>query len=490
MGLTESAGKEQPGAAPPRRVSLGWTLGLTSLATFMVALDALVVITALPSIGIDFKASVSTLQWTINAYGLTWASGIITAAALGDRFGRRRVFISGVALFTLASAACAIAPNMGVLIASRAVQGFGAAIILPLSLTILAAVFPPEKRSTMIGIWGGIGGLAVALGPLVGGVLTQDLNWHWVFWVNVPIGAAVLLFSTLKLVESHGPQGRLDLPGVVLAAAGAVAIIWALVQSSGVGWSSPEVIGGLVGGFVLIGAFVYWEGRAPQPMLPLRLFRNKAFSAANITSFAMTGALVSSCLYLTEYFQSVRGDTPLNAGVRLLPMLAMPLFVTPLAGVVAGKVGPRTLIVGGLLIECVGLGWFAAIASTSVGYSLLIIPMVLTGIGLSLALATTPTAALGAVQQADMGKASGVNSTLTRFGGAFGVAITTAAFAASEHIGSPSGVMDGIRPALLACAGFALIGALSGLAIRRAANPPVPPQMKSPSAPTPVAVDD
>jgi EmrB/QacA subfamily drug resistance transporter len=432
----------------------------------MCALDALVVVTALPTIGHDLRASQSTLQWTVNAYGITWAAFMITAAALGDRFGRRRMFTAGVALFTASSVACALAPDMGTLIAARAAQGVGAATVLPLSLTILAGVFPPERRGTMIGIWGGIGGIAIAAGPLIGGGLTQALSWHWIFWINAPIGVAVLALSGLRLAESQGPGRRLDLPGAVLVSAGAAALIWSLARTSGLGWGNAEVVGGFVAGTALVAGFIWWEGRAPEPMVPLGLFRNLGFTAANATSFLMTGALLSAGVYVSVYLQFVHGDSPLRAGVHFLPMMAAPLFVAPLSGMLSDKVGRRVLIVSGLVVEGVGLSWFAVVGTAAAGYGALVPPMVLAGVGLSMAQTTTPTAALGAVPPAEMGKASGVNGSLTRFGGAFGVAVTTAVFAAKEHLGTPAGVASGIRPALYVAAAMAGLGAVAGLAIR------------------------
>ena len=472
MGLTESA--------RPRVASQGWTLGLTCMAYFMCALDGLVVVTALPAIGHDLHASASTLQWTVNAYGITWAAGMITAAALGDLFGRVRMFLIGLVVFAAASAACAMAPSMGVLIAARAVQGVGASIILPLSLTILAGVFPPERRGTIVGIWGGIGGLAIAAGPLVGGALTQSLNWHWVFWINVPIGVVVAVLATVRLVESRGPGRRLDAPGVVLVTVGAASLIWALARTGEVGWGSPQVIGGLVVGVVMVAGFIFWESRAPEPMLPLRLFRSVSFSAANATSFLMSAALLAAGVYVSLYFQYVRGASPFGAGLRFLPMMAMPLMVTPLAGALSDRVGQRLLIVTGLLVEGVGVTWFAVVATTSTGYGQLVVPLLLAGIGFAMALMTTPTAALGAVPPPDMGRASGVNGTLTRFGGAFGVAITTAVFAANGKLGDPATAVAGIRPAMYVTAGLAILGALTGLAIRRTRRPaPPPPQPKA-----------
>ncbi len=439
-------------AAAPAR--LGWTLALTSLAYFMCALDGLVVVTALPAIGRAYAVGPAQEQWTVNAYGITWAAGMITAAALGDRYGRRPVFVAGLALFGAASAGCALAPSLGVLIAARAAQGLGAATILPLSLTILAGAFPAHRRGAIVGIWGGIGGLAIASGPLVGGALTEQANWHWIFWVNVPIAVAVAILAPLRLPASRGPAGRLDLPGAVLVSGGAAALIWSLVRAGSLGWAAPTVLCGLALGMALLGGFVAWERRVPVPMLPLRLFRSRAFRAANGTSFAAAGALLASGVFVSQWFQLVHGDSPLAAGVHFLPMMAAPLLITPVAGRLADRYGPRRLIAGGLTVQAVGLAWFAVLAQPTTGYAHLVAPLILAGVGFSMALMTTPTAALGAVPPPDLGRASGVNGTLTRFGGAFGVAVATAAYTG-----------NGFRPALLVAAALAGTGALAALAI-------------------------
>ena len=255
-----------------------WVLGLTSIAYFMVVLDALVVVTALPRMQQDLHASLAALQWTVNSYGIAFAAGIITAAALGDRFGRRRVFILGLVLFTLSSAACALAPSVTALIVARTVQGLGAAVVLPLSLTILTTAFPPQRRGLIVGIYGGLAGLAVAAGPLVGGVVTESLDWHWIFWLNVPIGLVAATLGTRLLPESRGLAQRLDLPGVALVTGGVVALVWSLVRASDIGWTSPQTVGTLVAGGALLLAFTWWQRRAPAPLVPLGLFRSRAFA--------------------------------------------------------------------------------------------------------------------------------------------------------------------------------------------------------------------
>ena len=327
--------------ASARRSRPIWTLALTAIAFFMVALDALVVVTALPAIQRDLHASLSMLEWTVNAFTLAFAAGIITAAALGDRFGRRRIFVSGLILFTAASAACALAPTATLLIAARAIQGVGAAMVMPLSLTILVSAFPPERRGAVVGVWGGIGGLAIASGPLVGGAVTQGLDWHWIFWINVPIGIVAALLARLQLAESHGPATRLDLPAAAMVSGGAIAIVWGLIRTGDVGWTSSQVVAALVLGAVLIAGFVLWEGRATEPMLPLRLFSSRAFAAANATGFLMAGAIFSAAFLMSQYFQFALGYSPVATGLRLLPWTVTPLIVSPLAGVLSDRIGRR-----------------------------------------------------------------------------------------------------------------------------------------------------
>lgn len=444
-----------------------WAMALTSVAFFMVALDALVVITALPSMHHDLGAGMSILEWTVNAYSLAFAAGIITAAALGDRLGRRRVFAAGLALFTAASAACALAPTAELLVAARTIQGIGAAMVMPLSLTILTAAFPAERRGTVVGIWGGLGGLAVASGPLVGGAVTQGLDWHWIFWVNVPIGAVATALSLMRLPESRGPATRLDLPAVGLVTAGSIGIVWGLVRGNEVGWASAEIAAALSLGILLMVGFVVWERRAPEPMLPVRLFRSPTFTAAIATGFLMIAALLGAAFLTSQYFQFVLGFSPLSTGLRFLPWTATPILVAPAAGVLGDRIGQRPVMVVGMLLQGVGLAWFAMVATTGAGYPQLILPLLVAGVGISMAMATTPTAALNAVAPRDMGKASGANSTLQRFGGVFGIAVATTIFAANGHLGTPASFDAGFRPAMAVAAGLSVLGAMCALAAGR-----------------------
>lgn len=450
--------------ARPRPI---WTLILTSLAFFMVVLDALVVVTALPAIQRDLGATMSMLEWTVNAFTLAFAAGIITAAALGDRLGRRRIFTIGLGLFTVASAACALAPTAGLLITARAVQGLGAAMVMPLSLTILLSAFAPERRGTIVGIWGGIAGLAVASGPLVGGAVTQGLDWHWIFWVNVPIGAVAILLARLRLTESHGPATRLDLPAVVLVSGGAVAMIWGLIRAGEIGWGSGQVVASLLLGLLLSLGFLAWERRATDPMLPLRLFASRGFAAANLTGFLMAGTITSAAFLMSQYFQFALGYRPLAAGLRLLPWTAMPLLIAPLAGTLSDRIGARPVLAVGMLLQGLGLAWIALIAAAgaTAGYGSFVVPLVIAGIGISMALPIAPAAVMGAVSPHDMGKASGVNSTLQRFGSAFALAIAVAVFTANGHLGTAASFTAGFRPALGVVAVLSVIGAMTALGV-------------------------
>jgi EmrB/QacA subfamily drug resistance transporter len=454
-------------AAPAARGQRSWALVLTSVAFFMTALDSLVVVTALPAIHASLGGSVATLEWTVNAYTLPFAAGIITAAALGDRLGRRRMYVTGLVLFTLASAACALAPSASALIGARAVQGLGAALVTPLSLTILAAAFPPDRRGSIVGIWGAIGGLAVAGGPLVGGAVVQGLDWHWIFWINVPIGVAAAILSMTRLPESRGQHRKLDIGGLALVAAGAVALAWGLVRTTDVGWGSAQVITALCLGGVLIAAFIAWEQRVQEPMLPLRLLRIRAFTAANATGFMSLAAITSAAFLMSQFFQLGLGYSPLATGLRFLPWTATPLLVAPVAGRLADRIGVRPLMSVGMAMQAGGLAWIAMDITAGVSYGELVLPLIIAGVGISMAIPTTPTAALDAVPPADLGTASGVQNTLQRFGSVFGVAIVTAIFSASGSLGSAAGVVAGIRPALATSAGLSLLGALAALAAGR-----------------------
>jgi len=460
------------------------TVLLTSVAYFMVALDTLVVVTALPSIHRDLGGNVGTLQWTVNAYVLAFGAGIITAAALGDLIGRRRMYLIGLTVFTAASAACALAPDIGVLIACRAVEGLGAAIIMPLGLTLLTSAFPVERRGAVIGIWGGVAGLAVASGPLIGGAVTQGLNWHWIFWVNVPIGILAIAGVRLRLADSRGPASRLDLPALVLIAAGVGALTWGLVQAGQAGWGSTQTVAGLATGAVAIAAFLAWERRAAEPMIPLGLFRSGRFSAAVATQFLMAAAIYSAAFLTSQFFQFALGASPLGTGLRFLPWTATPMVVAPIAGALFDRIGARPLIVPGLLMQAAGFAWIVYLAARSAGYAAYVAPFILAGVGISMALPSVSAAGLNAVGPQSLGKAAGVMNTMQQFGAVFGIAIATTVFNAHGSLASPAAITSGYRPALAAAAALSTLGALVALTLRRAPRPtPLSPRQPVPPAP-------
>jgi EmrB/QacA subfamily drug resistance transporter len=449
-----------------KQPNLRAVLGLTSAAYFMAVLDALVVVTALPSIGASLHVGLQALQWTVNAYGIALAAGIISAAALGDRFGRRRLFVAGLILFTAGSAACGLAGSSTVLIAARAVQGLGGAALMTLSLTILTDAFPPQRRGAVVGIYGGLAGLAVAGGPLIGGAVTQGVDWHWIFWINVPIGVTTAVLSARLLPESHGPARRVDTIGVALVSAGAVSLVWGLVRSGSLGWGSPEVLATLAAGVVLLVGFVGWEARTPSPMVPLRLFADRTFALGTATMFLMTGSIFGGGFLIIQYAQLARGYSPVMTGVRLLPWLIMPMLVSPLAGALSDRIGQRRLIACGLALQAAGFGWVAARVGASLGYGQLALALLLAGAGIGMALPTAPTAVLSVVSRGELGTAAGVATTMQRFGAVFATAVATAVLSGAGGLGSPAAVTAGMGPALGVCAGLSLLGALVALGIR------------------------
>jgi EmrB/QacA subfamily drug resistance transporter len=328
-----------------------WTFAVVSTALFMVVLDNLVVTTALPSIRADLGATIESLQWTVNAYTLTFAVLLLTGAALGDRFGRKRMFAIGVTAFTVASAAAALAPTTGALIAARAIQGAAAASVLPLTLTLLSEAFPAGRRGLVLGLWSGLSGLAVAVGPLVGGAVVDGISWHWIFWINVPIGIVLVPLAIRFLSESHGPAKHLDLPGLALGGLGLLGVVYGIVRGNEVGWASSQILGSLIAGAVLVAAFVAWELRAPHPMLPMRFFRSRSFAAANAVGFVMSFGVFGSIFLLAPFLQVTQGLSPLEAGIRTLPWTAMPMLIAPWAGILSDRIGSRPLMATGLALR-------------------------------------------------------------------------------------------------------------------------------------------
>ena len=447
------------------RAATRWVLALTGIGSLMAALDTLVVSTALSTIRLDLGASVEQLEWTVNAYNLSFAVLLITAAALGDRYGRRRLYAVGLGLFAIASAACALAPDVGWLIAARAVQGAGAALLMPLGLALLSAAFPPEKRGAAIGIFSAITGVAVASGPLVGGAVVEGISWEWIFWVNVPIGLLAIPLVLTRMRESFGPDTSLDIRGLALVTGGVLGVVWGLVRGNQASWGSPEVVGSLAAGALLIAAFVAWELRAREPMLPMRYFRSRAFSAGNAAIFFTFASLFGAVFFYAQLLQTALGYGPLRAGLALLPWTATFITVAPIAGTLADRIGERPLMVGGLLLQAAGMAWLGLIAEPGLAYSALLAPFIVAGVGVSMAIPAAQNSVVGSMTLEAVGKAAGANSMMRELGGVFGIAVAVAVFAATGSYASAAAFTDGFAPAIAVAATLSLIGALAGLAL-------------------------
>ncbi|MEV4229882.1 MFS transporter [Streptomyces bobili] len=461
---------DEPPAAPAaerRRVPLWLAVVACSVPMFMVALDNLVVSTALHTLAVDLRANTQELQWFVNAYVLSFACLLMTGAALGDRFGRRRVFVAGVVLFTLASAGCGLADTSGQLIAFRAVQGVGAAAVMPLSLTLLSQAVPERLRGMALGVWSGVSGLAVAMGPVVGGAVVEGLDWRWMFWINVPVCLIAIPLVLFALRESSLPGARLDMAGMVLAAAGLCAVVWAIVHGEPDGWTSATVLGAFAAGVVLLAVFVAWEARVAQPMLPLSFYRVRAFTLTNLVSAAMYFGVFGSLFLLAQYLQIAPPRTPLEAGVRTLPWTLMPMFVAPVAGLLIDRVGGGRLMALGLFLQGVGLGWVNLVTGTDTAYSSLVGPMIVAGVGMGLVFAPTAAVVLGSVPAEHAGKASGANTTVREIGGALGIAVLSTVFVAHGGMRGPQEFVDGLRPAVWVGVAVVLLGALCALGIPR-----------------------
>jgi EmrB/QacA subfamily drug resistance transporter len=432
---------------------------------FMVTLDNLVVTNALPRIRVDLGATLDSLEWTVNAYTLSYAVLLLTGAALGDRFGRRRLLVIGLSIFTGASAAAALAPDTGLLIAARAVQGVGAAIVTPLTLTLLSEAFPAGRRGVALGIWSGVSGLGVALGPVIGGAVVSGISWHWIFWINVPVGAVVVPLALARLTESRGPAGRLDLPGVGLASAGLLSVVFGLVRANSLGWTSPAVLGTLVAGAALLAAFVAWELRAEAPMLPMRFFRNRAFSATSVVSLAMYFGMFGSIFLLAQFFQTVQGYSPVASGVRILPWTAMPLLVAPIAGLLSDRIGSRPLMFAGLALQATALLWVAAVTSPTMAYGEIVVPFILAGAGMALVFAPAANAVLSSVRGDEAGQASGATNAIRETGGVLGIAVLGSVFSGAGGYATPHAFVNGLTPAVTVGAAVLAVGAIATLAI-------------------------
>jgi EmrB/QacA subfamily drug resistance transporter len=460
-----------------------WALVITSVAGFMAALDNLVVTTALPSIRKDLGGALGDLEWTVSAYTLTFAVLLMFGAALGDRFGRRRLFLVGLTVFTGASAAAAMAGGIDSLIAARAVQGVGAAIMMPLTLTLLTAAVPAAKRGMAYGIWGAVNGLAVASGPLIGGSLTEHVSWHWIFWLNVPLGLALLPLARLRLAESHGTGAPLDIPGTVLASGGLFGIVYGLVRGPADGWTSSLVLTGLFAGTALLIGFVLYSTRAKNPMLPMRLFRSRAFSGINVASLLMFLGMFGSIFLLSQFMQGVLGYSPTEAGLRMLPWTGMPMLVAPVAGVLSDRMGGRPVVAAGLFLQAAGLGWMASVVAPGVSYTAQLPALIISGIGMGLYFAPAANLVMSSVLPKEQGIASGANNALREVGGALGIAVMSSIFSAQGGYESAQTFVNGLQPALITGSAVVALAAAATLLIPRN-RPTTPLQHSDEQAPT------
>jgi EmrB/QacA subfamily drug resistance transporter len=450
-----------------RAVPVALALVAASLPMFMSTLDNLVMTSALPVIQRALSANVEQLQWMVNSYTLAFATLMLPAATLGDRWGRRRVFLIGITVFTLASIGSALSTTTGALIAARAMQGVGAAAIMPLSLTLLAAAVPASRRAMAIGVWGGVSGLGVALGPVIGGAVVDGFSWQGIFWLNVPVAVLAIPLILRALPESHGRRQPLDLIGLALVGAGVLSAVWGIVRGGDLGWGSVPVTGSLVAGVALIAAFIRHEGRTAYPLVPLRLFRSRSFSVANVASLAFTLGMFGAVFLLAQYLQIVDRYTPLQAGIRTLPWTAAPMIVAPIAGLLAPRVGVRVLLGTGLTLQALGLAWLAIAVGASTPYTDLVPGFILAGIGMGLTFAPSATAVLADMAPDDHATASSTNSTIREIGVALGVAVLVAVFRANGGTLTPAGYNSGLRAAILTGAAVVALGALSTIWLPR-----------------------
>ena len=429
-----------------------------SFPMFMASLDNLVVTNALPVIGADLHASIEQLTWTVNAYTLTFASCILMSSALADRFGRRRIFLSGIFIFTAASAWCGVSSDINTLIIARAIQGFGASAIVPLSLALISTSVPERMRAAAIGIWGGVSGLGIAVGPLIGGAVVEGMNWHSIFWLNVPISVICMALIWYTIDESYGRPQPLDFLGLILAGVGLFGLTYSIVRGNDAGWTSAEVLTGLIGGVALIVIFIWWESHAASPLLPLRLFSNRSFSMANIVGFLFFFGIFGAIFILIQFLQVVQGANPLEAGLMTMPWTLAPFVVSPLTGLLTSRVGTRPVIVVGMALMSIGLLWSGIILDPSVEYIHFVPPFMAAGVGMSLVFAPIAAATLQGMAPEDRATASGTNMTVRQVGVALGVATLTAIFTALNGVLSPTGFTDAASPAILTDAAVMMLG--------------------------------
>lgn len=443
-----------------------WTLGAVAFALFMIMLDNTVVNVALPSIQRDLGIGLSELQWTVNAYALTFAVLMLTGGKLADFMGRRRVFIIGLAIFTVSSLVCGLATSGEMLIAARTVQGIGAALMMPATLGIISATFPVEERGMAIGIWAGVSAMALAFGPLVGGLLTEHIHWGWIFFINVPVGVLAIVAARLVIRESRdtSAEQRLDLPGLLVSGGALFALVFGLIEASNYGWTSATILSLFAAAALGLVAFVLLELRQRAPMLDLSLFRNGTFAGANLVAMLVFLAMFGIFFFVSLYMQNVLGYSPVQAGAVFLPMTVLIMFVAPVAGKLSDRLGSRWLVTGGMTLVGASLLIFSRLDADS-GFWDIFPGLVVGGLGMATVMTPVTAAAIGSVPVAKAGVGSGVLSTFRQVGGALGIAVMGAIVASQIHVTPvhPSFIsefMDGFSTALRVAAAIAFAGGL------------------------------
>jgi EmrB/QacA subfamily drug resistance transporter len=459
--VSETRSQTQSGLLSP-------TFLLTAVAAFMVAVDNLVVVTSLPAIRRTFGTDIEGLQWIVSAYTLTYAVFQLSSAALGDRFGRRKVFLAGLALFVVASAGAALAPTIWLLVAARALQGFGASMVSPLALTIVAHATPRVRRAAVLGLWSGISGIGSAIGPVIGGAIVNSAPWQWIFLVNVPIGLVVFPIVWMKIEDSRGPHDRLDVRAVVLSSIGLFAILYALINGNDFGWTHPAVVGGFAVGAVLLSTFVFMESRTTHPMLPLHLLRRGGFAVSISLYLLMTFGLFGTMFLATQYFQNDLGYSPLRAGLAIAPAAALPVLIAPFTGMISARIGAGTVLAVGMALQAGGLAWLSLVTAPQVSYVRMLPSLLVLGVAASLFFGQISRVILGSVPTEYEGIASGTGTTFRQLGTTLGVAVLGATFAASGGYQDAVKFSHGFSVALWVGAGAAVVAALLALTLRRA----------------------
>jgi EmrB/QacA subfamily drug resistance transporter len=438
-----------------------FTLAAVAFGLFMIMLDNTVVNVALPSIQRDLDSDLSELQWVVTGYALTFAALMLIGGKVADAYGRRLIFVVGIAVFTLASLWCGLAESGEMLIAARVVQGAGAALMNPATLSIIAATFPPNQRGTAIGIWAGVSALALAIGPLVGGLITQHIDWSWIFFINIPVGILGIAVSFLFIDESRDEtHERLDIPGLFTSGVGLFALTYGLIEANTYGWGSARIVGSFAVAAIALAGFVSLERKQRAPMLQLELFRNGTYTGANLVVLLVALSMFGVFFFVSLYMQNILGYSAVQAGAAFLPMTVLIILIAPIAGRASDRFGSRGLMTAGMVLIAIQLVYFSSLSQTSTFWALL--PgMLIGGVGMSLTMTPSAAAATRSVSVDKAGMGSAVLNAARQVGGSLGIALIGAIIAAeADGVTSPAAFMDGFQSALLVAAGVAVVGAI------------------------------